>query len=160
MPTLPQLIEQDTQVLDAALYDLLARSEATLALLIDKAGFLISRRGEAEHIDATTLAALAAGSYAATETIASLMGETNFSSIYQQGEKFSLLVQNVDEYSLLSVVFKASISVGVVKYYAADTTRQIAGQLKLAQERDPDAGLDLSELDVADTSLVFRKKTA
>ena len=160
MATLPQLIEADTQVLDAALLDLLVRSEATIVLLIDKGGFLISKCGSAEHIDATTLAALAAGSYAATETIASLVGETTFSSIYQQGANFSLLVQDVDEYCLLTVVFRASISVGVVKYYAADTTRQIAGQLKLAQERDPDAGLDLSELDVADTSLVFRKKTA
>jgi predicted regulator of Ras-like GTPase activity (Roadblock/LC7/MglB family) len=160
MATLPQLFEEDIRVLDTALENLLVRSEATVIMLIDKAGFLIAKRGSADQIDATTLAALAAGSYAATETIASLVGETNFSSIYQQGDHFSLLVQNVDEYCLLSVVFRANISVGMVKFYAVDTTRQIADQLKSAQERDPNAGLDLSAMDVSDTSLVFRKKPA
>ena len=160
MATLPQLIEEDTQVLDAALADLLTRSEATIALVIDKGGFLIAKSGHAEHVDATTLSALAAGSYAANETIASLVGESTFSSIYQQGENFSLLVLNIDEYCLLAVVFPPSVSVGLIKFYAEGTTRQIAGQLKCAQERNPDAGLDLSVLDVADTSLVFRKKPA
>jgi predicted regulator of Ras-like GTPase activity (Roadblock/LC7/MglB family) len=160
MASLPQLFEEDIRVLDTALENLLSRSEATVIMLIDKGGFLIAKRGSADQIDATTLAALAAGSYAATETIASLVGETNFSSIYQQGDQFSLLVQNVDEYCLLSVVFKATTSVGMVKFYAVDTTRQIADQLKSAQDRDPNAGLDLSVMDVADTSLVFRKKPA
>ena len=58
------------------------------------------------------MAALAAGSFAANEAIAGLVGESNFSSIYQQGEHHSLLVGNVGGNLLLVVIFKATTSVG------------------------------------------------
>jgi len=40
MPTLPQLIEEDIQLIEEVLGELLEKSEATTALLIDKGGFL------------------------------------------------------------------------------------------------------------------------
>jgi predicted regulator of Ras-like GTPase activity (Roadblock/LC7/MglB family) len=158
MPTLPQLIEEDIQELDRGLHELLLKCEGMAALLIDKGGFLITQVGDAPQLDTTTLAALAAGSFAATQTIASLVQENNFSSVYQQGEQHSLLVINVDEYCLLTVVFKAQVSVGAVKYFAVSTGRQIAKQLKKANRRAPNAGWDLSELNMADTAPLFRKK--
>ena len=88
------------------------------------------------------------------------MSETNFSSVYQQGDSHSLLVLNVDEYCLLTVVFKAAVSVGAVKYYAVATAKQIAKQLKKAHRRAPEEGLDLSELNLADPTPLFRKKSA
>ena len=68
-----------------------------------------------DQFDSTSLAALSAGSYAATETIASMVQESTFSSVYQQGETHSILVLNVDEHCLLTVIFPARISVGAVK---------------------------------------------
>jgi hypothetical protein len=46
----------------------------------------------------------------------------------------------------------------VVKYYAAGAVKRIARQLKIAKERAPEAGLDLSVLNVAETGQFFRKK--
>lgn len=158
MPTLPQLIEEDIQQLDDALRVLLGKSDATTALVIDKGGFLIAHRGDAEDFDLTTIAALASGAFMANQTIANLVHETNFNSVYQQGEKFSMFVLDVDEHSMLVVIFKASVSVGVVKYYAIPAGQRIAEQIKAAHERDPEGGLDLSVLNIADTSGLFRKK--
>ena len=158
MPTLPQLIEEDIKVFDRALRDLLARSEATTALIIDKGGFLITTSGETEDFDTTTIAALASGAYLANQTIANLVHEENFNSVYQQGEKLSMLVVNVDEHCLLTIIFKATTSVGAVKYFAVMTAARIAQQLIIAQMRAPEAGLDLSVANVADTSGFFRKK--
>jgi hypothetical protein len=45
-----------------------------------------------------------------------------------------------------------------VKYFAAPAGEKIAGQLRVAQERDPDSGFDLSTLNVADTESLFRKR--
>src|SRR5882762_11043938 len=106
MPTLPQLIEEDVGELNSAMQELLIKSDANTALIIDKGGFIIAQCGRAQELDTTTLAALSAASFAATEGIATLVGEQNFSSIYQQGEFSSLLVMNVDEFCLLSVIFK------------------------------------------------------
>ncbi|MBI3850812.1 MAG: roadblock/LC7 domain-containing protein [Verrucomicrobia bacterium] len=160
MPTLPQLIEEDIRQLDQILKELLASSEATTALIIDKGGFLITHKGESEEFDLTTIAALASGAYMANQTIANLVRENNFNSVYQQGENFSMFASNIDEHCLLVVIFKASVSVGAVKYYAISAGARVADQLKLAHQRDPNASLDLSVLNLTDTSSVFRKKSA
>ncbi|MEI7809923.1 MAG: hypothetical protein WCJ07_15705, partial [Verrucomicrobiota bacterium] len=89
-----------------------------------------------------------------------LVNEKNFNSIYQQGEKFSLFVINVDEHCLLVVIFKSQSGVGVVKYYANSAVKQIAQQLAVARDRNPSAGLDLSAMNVADPQELFRKKSA
>ena len=157
---LPQLIEEDMREIDGALGDLLMKSEATSALVLDKGGFLITQCGDTRRFDTTTLGALAAAMYAATQGIASLVGEIDFSSVYQQGENISLLVNNVDEHCLLLVIFRAQISVGAVKYYALGTIARLAQQLRAAQERAPGEGYDLSVLNMADSSELFRKKQA
>ena len=157
---LPQLIEEDMREIDGALGDLLTKSEAISALVLDKGGFLITQCGDTRRFDTTTLGALAAAMYAATQGIASLVGEIDFSSVYQQGENISLLVNNVDEHCLLLVIFRAQISVGAVKYYALGTIAQLAQQLRAAQARAPDEGYDLSVLNMADSAEFFRKKQA
>ena len=160
MPTLPQLIEEDIRQLDRDLKELLASSEGSIALIIDKGGFLITHMGESEGFELTTIAALASGAYMANQTIANLVHEDNFSSVYQQGANFSVFVSNVDENCLLVVIFQASVSVGAVKYYAIATGARVARQLKIARQRDPGAGLDLSVMNLSDPSEVFRKKQA
>jgi predicted regulator of Ras-like GTPase activity (Roadblock/LC7/MglB family) len=160
MGTLPQLFEEDIRTLNRALEELVVKSEASAAFIIDKGGFLITQCGQCKQFDIVTLAALSAASFAATQGIANLVSETNFSSVYQQGEAHSLLVVNVDEYCLLTVIFPAKVSVGAVKYFAVNTIKEIAKQLHIAYQRSPDAGLDLSILNLADTGPLFRKKTA
>jgi predicted regulator of Ras-like GTPase activity (Roadblock/LC7/MglB family) len=158
MATLPQLIEEDIGELNSVLQELLIKSDAGVTLIIDKGGFIITECGRGMEFDSMTLSALSAASYAATEGIAQVIGEHNFSSVYQQGDTFSILVNNVDEFCLLAVIFKATLSVGAVKYYATDTIKKIAAQLQVAQKRSPNQGLDLSMLNMADPSSMFKKK--
>ena len=159
MATLPQLLEEDIQGLDDVLIEFLGQTDATTAMIIDKGGFLITQHGDSRLFDLTTIAALASGAFMANQTIAGLVHEDNFSCVYQQGDKISMFVTNVDEECMLVVIFKAQSGVGVVKYYAAQTRERIAALLKTAHERDPGAGLDLSVLNVADTSTLFKRKT-
>lgn len=158
MATLPQLVERDIHLLDETLRQFIAHTEATTALIIDKGGFLITHQGDAAQFDLTTIGALASGAFMANQTIAGLVNESNFNSIYQQGDRYSMFVVNVDEHCLLVVIFKAQVGVGVVKYYAANTVKRLARRLKTARERNPDGGLDLSVLNVADPQNLFRKK--
>jgi len=158
MATLPQLIEDDIQRCDETLREFIESANATVALIIDKGGFLITHHGEAADYDLTTIAALASGAFMANQTIAGLVNESNFNSIYQQGENSSMFVINIDEHCLLVVIFKSHSGVGVVKYYAATAVKRIARQLKIARERAPESGLDLSVLNVAETAPLFRKK--
>ncbi len=158
MGTLPQLLEEDIQALDKVLKEFLTGTDATAALVMDKGGFLITHRGDTSVFDVTTISALASGAYLANQTIANLVSETNFDSVYQQGDNFSMFTTNVDEHCLLLVIFPAQVGVGIVKYQAGHARKQIAQQMQVAQQRDPDASLDLSVLNLADTSDVFKRK--
>lgn len=158
MATLPQLIEEDINKLNETLNDFINSTDTTTALLIDKGGFLITYQGESTEFDLTTIAALASGAFMANQTIAGLVKETSFNSTYQQGENFSLFAINVDEHCLLVVIFKSQAGIGVVKYFAASAVKHLARHLGTAKERAPEAGMDLSMLNVANAAPFFRKK--
>jgi|SRR5688572_451696 predicted regulator of Ras-like GTPase activity (Roadblock/LC7/MglB family) len=157
MHTLPQLLEDDVNVLDRALGDLLKRTEAATAIITDKAGFCLVEKGDTENFDTTSVAALASGSFEATQAIARIINE-NFNCVYQQGENYSLLVNNIDEQTVLIVIFPNSVSVGLVKFYGAETIKACADQFTVARQRAPGEGIDLAMLNVADTSGIFKKR--
>jgi predicted regulator of Ras-like GTPase activity (Roadblock/LC7/MglB family) len=158
MPSLPQLLEEDVQAIEAALRDFLQKSEATAALIAAEGGFLIFQQGNTGQFDPTSLGALAANAFSATQAIAGLLNETAFSTVYQQGLHYSILIGQINRQHTLIVVFPSATSVGAVKYFAAFAVQAIASQLNKAKERAPNAGFDLATLNLADADQVFRMK--
>jgi len=158
MATLPQLIEEDVRALDKTLQEFLKQTDAQVALIIDKGGFLITHQGNVGDMDMTTIGALASGAFMASQTIAGLVTEKDFNHTALQGENYSIITVGVDEHCLLVVVFLSKTGMGVVKYYSGAAVGRIARQLAVARERDPEGGLDLSVMNVADPQDFFRKK--
>lgn len=158
MGTLPQLTPEDIEQLNQELQQLLANSDASTALIVDKGGFLITSAGDSSQFDLTTIAALASGAFMATQVIANLVQESNFNSVYQQGEKNSILAICVDEYCLLAVIFRAEVGVGAVKYFSLNSAPRVAEVMRKAHDRSPSESIDLSVLNIADTSQIFQKK--
>jgi predicted regulator of Ras-like GTPase activity (Roadblock/LC7/MglB family) len=158
MSQFPQLNQEDIDVVHGVMQDLLKKSEAHVALLVEKAGYLIHQCGKPDEIDTTTFATLGSNAYNAVQFMAQLVNESNFTSMYQQGEHFSTLMVNVDENSLLVIVFPTHLTVGSMKYYASPAARSIADRILVASDRAPGQGLDLSDLDPADVQSLFHKK--
>ncbi len=158
MSQFPTLHQEDIDLIDAVLCELLRKSEANIALLVEKAGYLIHQCGNPEQIDTTTFATLGSNAYNAVQFMASLVNESNFSSMYQQGESYSTLMLNIDENSLLVIVFPTHLTVGSMKYYAGPAVRSIADKIALASQRAPGAGLDLSDLNATDVQALFHRK--
>jgi predicted regulator of Ras-like GTPase activity (Roadblock/LC7/MglB family) len=159
MATLPQLIEEDIRQIDEVLLDFVRQADLIGALVVDKGGFLITQKGDTGDLDLTTIGALASGAFMATQTIAGLVNEKNFNSTFQQGEKFSLFILEVDDECLLVIIFSTETGLGVVKYYSANVATAIARQLNVARERNPGGGFDLSVLNLANPQELFRKKS-
>src|SRR6201995_5275465 len=159
MGQFPSLNQEDIDHIDAAMCELLRKSEANVALLVEKAGYLIHQCGNPEELDTTTFATLGSNAYNAVQFMASLVNESNFTSMYQQGESHSTLMLNVDENSLLVIVFPTSLTVGSMKYYAGPAVRAIAKRIGEASLRAPTAALDLSDLDAKDVQTLFQRKT-
>jgi predicted regulator of Ras-like GTPase activity (Roadblock/LC7/MglB family) len=158
MSQFPTLNQEDISVIDEVLRDLLKKSEANIALLVEKAGYLIHQCGNPNELDTTTFATLGSNAYNAVQFMASLVNETNFTSMYQQGESYSTLMVNVDENSLLVIVFPTHLTVGSMKYYAAPAVRVISDRISEATLRCPGAGLDLSDLNPKDVQALFQRK--
>lgn len=158
MATLPELLDEDVQEIETALKDFLTKSEATLALITAEGGFLVVQQGDVARFDSVTLGALAANAFNAAQAIAGVLAEPGFSHIYQQGEHFSLLVSGIDEHNTMVVLFPARVSVGAVKYYVAPTINIIAAQLRKAQQRPSNRGLDLAMMNLADSADLFKQR--
>ena len=152
----PQLTEEDIQFFDRVLADLIKKSEALLAMIVEKAGYLIHQYGNAEALDTTTLATLGSNAYNATQFMAQLVNEHNFTSMYQQGDAYSTLILNIDQDCILVVIFGMQQTVGSMKYYAVPVVKQIGEQLKVAAARGETA-LDLSDMDATDVKALFRR---
>lgn len=156
--SLPQLFEEDLDEINTIFADFLGKCEADSVLLTAEGGFLICRYGKTDHLDTTSLGALASNSFEANKMIAGLIGEPNFSSIYQAGEQYSMFVQSIDGFNLMVVIFPVAITVGIVKYYAQEARDSVAKVFDQARERTPGVGLDLAMLNLEDSSQVFKRK--
>lgn len=159
MGQFPSLNQEDITHIDDVMRDLLKKSEANIVLLVEKAGYLIHQCGNPEELDTTTFATLGSNAYNAVQFMASLVNESNFTSMYQQGESYSTLMTNVDENSLLVVVFPTHLTVGSMKYYSGPAVRSIASRIGEASLRSPGVGFDLSDLDARDVQALFQRKT-
>jgi len=160
MFSLPLLIGEDIAGMDAALGDFVSASGARLVLFIDGGGFIVTRQGDAGGIDTATLGALAANSFAATQAIARIIEDHSVTSLYQEGREASLLILSVGDFGFLAIVFPAAIGVGSVKFYGEEIVARVSRQLTAARARAPDQGLDLSALNLADATPLFRRRAA
>ena len=149
---------EDIDRIDQILDRLLELSEARCALLVDKEGHLITKRGEmTAGFDDQSISALVAGSFAATKAMAKLLGEEEFSVLFHQGVKDSIQLTLVADRALLAIIFDDRTTIGMVRLYANETSTKIAQLLAEAARREPteDIGAEFGEEAVERLSDVF-----
>lgn len=130
MATLPILTVHAAERLLTTLEDYLEKSEASYAMVIDRGGIILSQYGSLPTgTDATIVAALSAGSFAATRELALRVGETDCNAVYQQGSQSHVLISAVDGDLALVTVFGTRTTVGLVKFYSARTIKRIRSVL-------------------------------
>jgi predicted regulator of Ras-like GTPase activity (Roadblock/LC7/MglB family) len=137
---------KDVTRLDSELDGFLELSGARCALLIDKEGHLVTRRGDVPASSLESVSALVAGTFAATRELARLMGEEQFTTLFHQGARDSIQVSLVGDRALFAMVFDQRTNLGLVRYYAVETTRKLArildGIAASPQPLNPGEGLD------------------
>jgi predicted regulator of Ras-like GTPase activity (Roadblock/LC7/MglB family) len=131
--------ENDVERLDGELDGFLELSSARCAMLIDKEGHLVTRRGEALSSSLESLSALVAGSFAATKEMARLLGEEEFTILFHQGARDSIQLQLVGDRTLLAVLFDQRTNLGMVRFYAQETARHLAEVFAEISARPPQA---------------------
>ncbi len=154
MDSIPVLTIEDVANIDGVLQDYLQRSEADLIVVIDKGGNLIAQVGDLEVMDVTVIAALAAGSFAATKELARRIGEVEFNALYHQGNGSHIFMNSVDEDTIMITVFGSQTTVGLVRFYSASTASTLAGVLsKMRENTTSGFQFDLSDVEASATQI-------
>jgi predicted regulator of Ras-like GTPase activity (Roadblock/LC7/MglB family) len=109
------IFDEEFKQLEQALRRLLQDANAKSVFLIDKNGQEIASAGAVENFDTTSLASLTAGNVAATDGLAKLIGEREFSVLFHEGQQDHIHISIVGRRAILLVIFDDRSSLGLVR---------------------------------------------
>jgi predicted regulator of Ras-like GTPase activity (Roadblock/LC7/MglB family) len=115
--TLPDLVLYDDEFrkIKDSLQRLASDANANVVFLVDKNGQQIAAVGDLTTLDTTSLASLTAGNVAATDGLARLIGEREFSILFHEGERDNIHISIVAQRVILVVIFDERTSLGLVR---------------------------------------------
>ena len=123
----PDLVmyEEEYQQIKDTLHRLQVDSNAKIVFLVDKNGQQIASQGDMANVDATSLASLTAGNVAATDGLAKLIGEKEFSILFHEGEKDNIHISIVAQRVILVVIFDERSSLGLVRLRVKKASQEL-----------------------------------
>jgi predicted regulator of Ras-like GTPase activity (Roadblock/LC7/MglB family) len=117
--------EDDYGAITESLERFLVDSSARCALLVDRAGQLVATVGEQPGFDPTTFATLTAADFSANDQLAKLIGETDFTSLFHQGERESMYLADIARRVILVVLFDSRTTLGLVRLKMKTTVEEL-----------------------------------
>src|SRR5207344_156619 len=109
------MYEEEFNQIKGIISKLRVDANAKVVFLVDKNGQQIAAQGEIENLDTTSLASLTAGNVAATDGLARLIGEKEFTILFHEGEKDNIHISIVAQRVILVVIFDERSSLGLVR---------------------------------------------
>ena len=123
----PDLVmyEEEYQQIKEILSRLQVDSNSKIVFLVDKNGQQIAAQGDMKGVEATSLASLTAGNVAATDGLAKLIGEKEFSILFHEGEKDNIHISIVAQRVILVVIFDERSSLGLVRLRVKKASQEL-----------------------------------
>ncbi len=118
--------QDDQTAISQVLQRFLSDAQAKSALIVDRSGQLVTTAGEPPRFDATAFASLTAADFSANDQLARLIGETDFNTLFHQGERESMLLADVARRVILVVLFDNTTTLGLVRLKLKGTVEQLA----------------------------------
>lgn len=123
------LTKEDVVRINAILETDLLRAGADCALLVDRAGYLLTSRGDPSNLDIVALATLSAANYGATEEIARLIGEDDFTLLFHRGKNENVHYTRIGDNFFLITLFAKDVSLGLMRLKTARVGEQLVALL-------------------------------
>jgi predicted regulator of Ras-like GTPase activity (Roadblock/LC7/MglB family) len=154
------MYEEEFDRISRLLQRLRSDASAKIVFLVDKNGQQIAGAGEVDLIDTTSLASLTAGNVAATDGLAKLIGEKEFSILFHEGRKDNIHISIVGQRLILVVIFDERSSLGLVRLRvrkASHEIEQVLGEMetKAAQGGDIEGESPFAEITDEDIDALF-----
>lgn len=153
------LYEEEFEHLEEALRRLRQEANAKAVFLIDKNGQQIAAAGEVERFDTTSLASLTAGNVAATDGLAKLIGEREFSVLFHEGQQEHIHISIVANRAILVVIFDDRSSLGLVRLRVKRASGELERTFETMAQREGGAAVEspspFSEITDEDIDALF-----
>jgi predicted regulator of Ras-like GTPase activity (Roadblock/LC7/MglB family) len=117
--------EEDFGAITETLQRFLHETNARCALLVDRSGQLVATVGEQPTFDPTAFATLTAADFSANDQLAKLIGESDFNSLFHQGEKESMYLADIARRVILVALFDNRTTLGLVRLKIKDTVSEL-----------------------------------
>lgn len=111
--------DEQMRTIDSILAKLRRVAGSDFVALVSTSGQPITTAPPEADADTLSLAALAAGSFAATRQLAQVLKEREFSLLFHEGKESSLHVMQVTDQILLLITFGRETQVGRVRLYTS-----------------------------------------
>ena len=132
-------------------------ARSRLVFVVDKNGQQIAGAGDISTIDATSLASLTAGNVAATDGLAKLIGEKEFSILFHEGEKDNVHISIVANRVILVVIFDDRSSLGLVRLRVKKTSQELGKIfekiIEKARKQPMDSGMEAAFSEITDEDI-------
>src|SRR5512145_2298857 len=133
------MYEEEYEQIKEILARLQSDSNSKIVFLVDKNGQQIAAHGDMHGVDATSLASLTAGNVAATDGLARLIGEKEFSILFHEGERDNIHISIVAQRVILIVIFDERSSLGLVRLRVKKDSNELGddfGRIMAKVERE------------------------
>jgi predicted regulator of Ras-like GTPase activity (Roadblock/LC7/MglB family) len=135
--------EADRRRLADLLNTYLTETGNRCAMVLDREGQLLTSVGDVSGLDGIAFASLAAADFAASGELARQFGETEFNSLYHEGDGGSLYLHDLGGRAILAAVFDDRTTLGMVRLGSRSLVPQLAAVFEqLSTRREPSQVLD------------------
>jgi len=93
--------------------------------IVDSSGNVIAGGGNLSMEFILPLAALSAANFGATERIANLIGERDFTLLFHKGSKHNIHFSRIDRGFILVILFDSTVSLGLVRMGSNRVAEQV-----------------------------------
>jgi predicted regulator of Ras-like GTPase activity (Roadblock/LC7/MglB family) len=142
------MYEEEYQQIKEILSRLQSDSNSKIVFLVDKNGQQIAAHGDMKGVDATSLASLTAGNVAATDGLAKLIGEKEFSILFHEGERDNIHISLVAQRVILVVIFDEKSSLGLVRLRVKKASQELEKTFEvIVRKTEEDQGTHANRFD-------------
>jgi predicted regulator of Ras-like GTPase activity (Roadblock/LC7/MglB family) len=134
--------EEDFGAINQLLQRFLFETSARCALVVDRSGQLVTTAGDRPQFDVTAFATLTAADFSANDQLARLIGESDFNTLFHQGERESMLLADVARRVILVVLFDNRTTLGLVRLKMRGTVEELAKCFERAFARGNDPAIE------------------
>lgn len=148
-PNIGFLGSEDVRAFEEELRAFVADTRARCAVLVDRAGRVLSAAGDTLDLDQTAFASLASADFSASDQLAALLGEEEFSALYHHGAARSMFLADIGGTAILAVLFDASTTLGMVRIRTRAIVPRLAQALDHLVQHGPTGHIVQMEADWA-----------